>query len=296
MAGKIFAITTHHKHSKEAAEEWKRLGICAIGWAPINLCKCRSVEEIKKRLRREDYGTMKAKQIWCFVKRISKGDIILAYSRGKTIAYVGEVKDNRCRLNQKNIIGDPDGYDYPNQRRVGWWEEPHHFDCHDLPPYLAKQFGKRGVTVAEIDPSPKGFEEFIEIVKACANSGSKLPGINEDGVKAGLVKYLNHSLEKLEPGLTIKHAEVAIGEQKRAIPDFIAKDRRGRTVLIECKGIAGEASVRQIKDYEKEYSKGENSRLIIFAFRVNKACRLAAKKERNVELVECDLDFQKIEQ
>lgn len=35
MTDRVFAITTYHEHDKaaEAAEEWKRLGIRAIGWS-----------------------------------------------------------------------------------------------------------------------------------------------------------------------------------------------------------------------------------------------------------------------
>lgn len=36
-------------------------------------------------------------------------------------------------------------------------------------------------------------------------------------------------------------------------------------------------------------------RLMIVAFRILKACGLAARKAGNIELVECDLDFSKIE-
>ena len=153
--------------------------------------------------------------LWNFVREISEGDLVLAYSRSNTIAYVGEVKGS-CKFNRRNSIGDPRGrFDYSHQREVEWWDEPHHFNRHDLPKYFADQFGKRGVTVAEIKPNSKGFAGFIKVVKVCANSGSKLPGINEDAIKAGLVKYLYLSLDRLEKGLTIKNAEVAIGKKKR---------------------------------------------------------------------------------
>lgn len=297
MTGRIFAITTYHEHDKaaEAAEEWKRLGICAIGWSEINFCRYKSKEKIKQRLR-EKYYERGSEDIWNFVMEISEGDLVLAYSRNNTIAYVGEVK-GPCKYNRKNSVGDPKGrFDYAHQREVEWWDEPHHFNRHDLPKYFADQFGKRGVTVAEINPNSKGFEGFIKIVKACANSGSKLPGINEDAIKAGLVKYLYHSLDKLEKGLTIKYAEVAIGKRKKKPrPDFIAEDKQGRPVIIECKGTAGEAAVEQVQGYGKEYGAGKNHRLVIVAFRINNACRLAARKAGNIELFECDLTFHKIE-
>ena len=300
MGGRIFAITTYHETAKaaEAAELWKRLGICGIGWSEIDFCGKRvlsSKEEIKQALRKKDYSTRGSEDIWCFVKEISEGDLVLAYSRHNTIAYIGEVK-GPCELNRKNAVGDPKGkFGYSHQRKVEWWEEPHHFDRHDLPKYFADQFGKRGVTVAEIIPKSKGFERFRKIVATCARSGSKLPGINEDAIKAGLVKYLYHSLDRLEKGLKIKSAEIAIGKKKRPRPDFIAEDREGRKVVIECKGTAGENAVEQVQRYGKEYGRGKEPRLMIVAFRINDFCRSAARKAGNIELVECDLDFQKTE-
>lgn len=301
MTGRIFAITTYHEGARkatEAAELWKNLGICAIGWSDINLCESgvfRSEEEIKQALRGKGYRPQESKNIWYFIKEMNEGDLVLAYSRNNTIAYVGEIK-GPCKRNVRNPIGDPKGrFDYAHQRKVEWWKEPHHFDRHDLPRYFADQFGKRGVTVAEIMPRAKGFEKFIKIIKTCARSGSRLPGINEDAIKAGLVKYLYGSLDKLEQGLKIKNAEIAIGKKRRPRPDFTAEDKEGRTVVIECKGTAGENAIEQVQGYRKEYSRGTEPRLMIVAFTITDSCRLAARKAGNIELVECDLDFHKIE-
>ena len=298
MVRRIFAITTYHEPGEKAtiaAEEWRRLGICAIGWSDINFCTCKDKVQVIKRLRGKNYDVRGAEDIWCFLKEISEGDLVLAYSRDNSIAYVGVVK-GPCKYDRNNSIGDPDGeFDYAHQRKVEWWGEPHHFDRHDLPKYLADQFGKRGKTVVDIDPGLKGFESFIQVIKVCAISGSKIPGINEDTVKAGIVKYLHHSLDRLEEGLIIKSAEVAIGKPKKTRPDFIAEDKMRRAVLIECKGIAGESTIEQIKEYEKEYGKGKDVRLIIVAFRISDACRKMAREAGNIEIVECDLDFHKIQ-
>lgn len=289
MTHRIFAITTHHKYSEEAAEEWKKLGICAIGWSPIDFSKCKSIDEIKRLLKQKYRSTSDADQIWRFQRGIDKGDLILAYARHNTIAYVGESKGHR-KFNKNNTIGDPEGkYRYANQMQVMWWDEPRYFDRWDLPEYISNQFGKRHITVTEINPGSKGFEGFVAIVKSCARSDSKLPGMKEDMVKAGLIKYLHRSLDALETGLKIEQAELFVGEKR---PDFIAKDKGGRTVLIECKGNAGLDTVEQIKRYEVEFSKRKNPRLMIVAFRINEACRLAAKKAGNIELYECDLDFK----
>jgi len=293
MGGRILAITTYHEPGEkpaEAAELWKMLGICAIGWSPVSFCRCRSKRQVEQLIEKENL-TARTEEIWAFVNA-DKGDIVLAYSRDNTIAYVGEI-DGPCRFIDCNVIGDPKGeFDYPNQRKVRWWDEPHHFSRHDLPNFFANQLGKRGVTVAEINAGSKSLRGFISLIRTCSNSGSNLPGINEDAVKAGLVKYLHFSLDRLEKGLRIKTAEVAIGKEKRSRPDFIAEDKNGRTVLIECKGNAGESTVDQILGYSKEY--GKDARLMIVAFKINESCRLTSREAGNIELVECDLDFHKI--
>ncbi|MEM2971868.1 MAG: hypothetical protein QW270_05545 [Candidatus Bathyarchaeia archaeon] len=295
MVRRAFAITTFHtSHSNkavEAAEEWKKLGICAIGWSKVpHLCKCESKDEVVDKLRKYGYSSYGAEDVWKFVGEMKKDDLVFAYSRDNTIAYVGTIV-GPCEYNTSNIIGDPDGdFGYAYQRKVQWWDEPHHFDRRDLPNYFAKQFGKKGITVAEIDVGSKGIEGLIKILKTCAISGSKFPGINEDLVKAGLLKYLHHSIDALEKGLKLKNAEVAIGKKRKSRPDFIAEDINGQTVLIECKGIAEEGAIDQIERYRKEY--GKNCRLLLVAFRITDACKLAAKKA-NVELFECDLNFHK---
>jgi len=297
MTGRIFAITTYHEPGKavEAAEEWKRLEICAIGWSPINLSTYKSKEAIRQQLEKEEYDTRRVEDPWKFKNEMSNGDLVIAYSKNNTIAYVGEVQ-GPCEFHQDNSIGNPRGeFQYPNQRKVKWCSEPHHFSRHDLPKHYSTQFGKRGVTVAEIIPESKGSSRFIKIIKACANSGSKLPGISEGAVKAGLVKYLYHTIDSLEKGLTIKSAEITIGRKKRKRPDFIAEDINERTVIIECKGTAGEDTVDQILGYGEKYGDKNQPRLMIVAFRINSQCRLAAKKVGNIELFECDLNFHKIE-
>ena len=88
----------------EAAEHWKILGICAIGWSPVNFCKCKTKKQVAELIRKENC-TARTEEIWSFVSAHT-GDIVLAYSRDNTIAYVGEI-DGPCRFNTGNVIGDP---------------------------------------------------------------------------------------------------------------------------------------------------------------------------------------------
>lgn len=129
MVRRIFAITTYHEPGERAsvaAEEWRRLGVCAIGWSDINFCLCKDKDHVIKRLREKNYDIRGAEDIWRFLKEISEDDLILAYSRDNTIAYVGVVK-GPIEYNRTNSIGDPNGeFDYAHQRKVEWWDEPHH--------------------------------------------------------------------------------------------------------------------------------------------------------------------------
>jgi len=79
----IYAIVTHHEYPDEAAEAWKREGVCAIGWSDYgNLLKDRP------KLLRYDPSFAKERQLFLSIR---KGDVILAYSKRNTIAYVGTV-------------------------------------------------------------------------------------------------------------------------------------------------------------------------------------------------------------
>jgi len=287
----ILEIKTHHDNPEEAAEEWRRLGVCAIGFVGLGDFRARSKRELEKRAP-EGYTQLDIDQVWSFCRELKNGDLILAYTKHNTIAYVGEV-DGPYEFREDNVVGNPKGFGYPRQRQVEWWAEPHHFDRRNLPPYFAKQFGKRRFAIRPIDPGPYGFDGFVKILKSCPISGSRIPGMNEDMVKAGLVKYLYRSLDALEPGLRIKHVEPSIQRRKR--PDFIAADKKGRPVLIECKGTASGDAVDQIKQYEKLYGMKKSSRLMIVAFKIDEMCMSAAKRAGNVELFECNLDFRKIE-
>jgi len=154
-----------------------------------------------------------------------------------------------------------------------------------------EQIGIHGCIIKDVDPGSIKFEGFEDFLKRNAESltDSSLE-INEDTIKAGIRKYLRNYIDELEKGLKIVYAERGIHDQKR--PDFKARDARGSLVLVECKGLANEDAVEQVKEYLKK-SKKEKTRAILVAFRITPKCRALAKKH-NIELFECDLNFNKI--
>lgn len=262
----IYAITTHHKRKDDAAEAWHECGVCAIGWEP---------------------GENKQADLF---RDIQKGDFILAYSGGNSIAYVGET-DGTYVETDKNIVGKESdgGFGYPYQYKVNWYNNPCHFSKDDLPQWLAKQLGKPYKTVVRLEMERWTFDEVKRIIQTTVKSGS-LFDINEDTVKAGIRKYLGLHIDSLEKGLTIKASEECISTTDRL--DFRAEDKHAKTVIIECKGRAFPSDCAQLKRYEKRMAK-ERPRLMLVAFKFEDGCRKEAAKN-HIELFEADLRFTKL--
>lgn len=278
----VYSITTHDERPSEAADEWYENGVCAVGWVRYGNFKKKKIDELPK-------------DVQTFLQ-IKKGDLILAYANRNRIAYVGEIEtgeyiyqpDNSVSLSEKD-----GGLGYPNQYKVCWYQSPQDFSRNDLPPYLSKQLGKRGKTVIPIDLNRQSFETIKGIILQCARHNSCSYDINEDTVKAGIRKYLRKNLLVLEQGLKITHAEKPTTENER--PDFIAKDKDGRTVLIECKGNACATDCRQLERYGETFA-DKKARLFLIAFKIDDECYKEAKNNPRLELFECDLSFHRIKQ
>jgi hypothetical protein len=276
----IYAITTHHDRPSEAAEAWRELNVCAIGFTRFGKLTSAKPEELPKDVE--------------LFLRIKKGDLILAYAMGNRIAYVGEIENGKYMQTHENIVGldkKDGGFGYPNQYKVKWYEKPRDFSRTDLPDFLRKQLGQRGRTVVPINLNRRSFDDVKQIILVCARSESLSYQINEDTVKAGIRKYLRRHINSLEEGMKIVKSEEPTSTADR--PDFIARDKDGRIVLIECKGNAFPEDCRQLERYGEGLKK-ENPRLILVAFKVDDGCMKEAKSSRPMELVECDLTFKRV--
>jgi hypothetical protein len=210
------------------------------------------------------------------------------------IAYVGEIDDGKYLYTRKNIVGrdeDKGGFEYANQYKVKWYDRPYDFSRKDLPDYLWTQLGKKGRTVVHIKLGRRSFDEVKQIIMVTARPGSSSYEINEDTVKAGIRKYLRRNIDSLEKGLKIVRFEERTSKTDQ--PDFLAKDRNGRTVIIECKGYAYSDVCDQLERYEESIEK-EKPRLMLVAFRIDDGCLKAAEKNPQMELFECDLKFTKV--
>jgi len=276
---KIYAVVTHHEHPDAAAEAWKECNVCAIGFHSDKKLTKIGDKDLAADARR-------------FLK-IEKGDIILAYTWGNRIAYVGEVVDGKYVYAKENLVGrseEQDGFEYPHQYKVAWWDKPYDFSRYDLPRFIYSQLGKRRRTVIPIMLGRRSFDQVKQIIITNAESGSLSYDVNEDMIKAGMRKYLRRHFNSLEKGLKITAAETSISESDR--PDFIAKDEKGKTVLIECKGFAYPADLEQLERYGKDFAK-EKPRLMLVAFKIAEECLNPAKKNPKIELLECDLKFNR---
>jgi RecB family endonuclease NucS len=272
----IYAITTHHERKHEAANAWQECGVCAIGWE--------SGENSQSRLFRN----------------IQKGDLVLAFIGGSSIAFVGQI-DGPYVETYKNIVGKKEsdgGFGYPYQYKVNWYDEPCHFQKTDLPQWLADQIGKPHKTVVRLQLDRWSCDEVKNIILTTVKSGSSF-GVNEDTVKAGIGKYLHRHIDALEKGLKIKVSEEYISETDRL--DFRAEDKDAKTVIIECKGHALPTDCDQLKRYEKTMARKQKKapggiprpiRLMLVAFNFEAGCRKEAAKNQ-IELFECDLTFRK---
>lgn len=291
---KIFAIITYHepKEREEAAEAWKIDKVAAIGWSRVgDLRKIHTFEQLSRKL---SPGSRGPKSLWTFLKEVKKGDLILAYATKNVIAYVGEVT-GRYEFETKNNVGiNPrkGGFGYSHQKHVKWWMNPHHFSRSSLPKDIAEQLGLQGRTIVELNPGSLGFKGFRGYLESNAKSlTSTSLNLNEDTIKAGIRKHLHSSLPGFENKLKITHAERGVKDHKR--PDFQAKDERGNLVLVECKGVADEKAINQVKGYLKSFSKKPGTRALLIAFVTTPKCRDLAKKHK-IELFECNLSFTRV--
>lgn len=276
----IYAITTHHERLSEAAEAWRELNVCAIGWSSLG------------NLKKVDQGKLPV-DAQRFMK-LQKGDLILAYAGENRIAYVGEIEDGKYKFTRRNKVGldsDKGGFDYPNQYKVKWYDEPYDFSRKDLPEFLRDQLGRKGRTVVAVKLNGQSFDKVKQIILTCARSGSLSYDINEDTVKAGIRKYLGKNIDSLEKGLKIIKSERRIAETDQ--PDFIGRDKNNVTVIIECKGSASAGDCDQLERYGKKLTK-EKSRLMLVAFKIDGGCIREAEKNSRMELFECNLTFKKV--
>jgi len=267
----VFAIVTHLNNPIQAAEEWKKNGLCSMGGPRL---------AIRARVHPNNFD----KETQLFLG-LEKGDLILAYVKNNTIAYVGDIIDDKLipRKKMSRLL-------YNLNKSVKWWDEPYYFKRFNLPKFFSDQLGKPHRTISPIDLGKYSFNQFKNIIITNAISGSGLDELSEDMIKFGFRKYLRKNFDELEKGLRIENYEYPING---GFCDFIGTDKNGRKVIVECKGIARPDAVRQLNKYGKN-SGFKDPRLILIAYNITNECIAAARKYPSIELFECKLSINKI--
>lgn len=285
--GKIYSIMTHHKNPEEAAEEWVREGICAIGdFRGIATTDLNTIIEELKNLPKKTMWVKEVLRFW----EIQKGDIIIANQGKGMVSALGVVVDDDYEFNQKNIIGSKNNFGYPHQKKVRWLQSPREFRSEHLK-HLLGRLTQRGKTIIEIDGHNS--EEFLHSLEGL-NIPSHEGSYNEELVKAGLSKYVKRNIDHFETGMTIEREERNIDNENR--PDFLARDKNGVNVIIECKGsLVNKHNIGQVIRYRNRYRKvsSQNARYFLVAFSFDRDATILGKKE-DVEMFEVGLTFKKI--
>ncbi|MCX6777272.1 MAG: hypothetical protein NT157_00095 [Candidatus Micrarchaeota archaeon] len=288
--GRVYSIVTCNERSDEAAEAWIKEGICAVGWYDgIDLQGVKTKEQLVQKLKKNGIrkpNTKSVNEVLHFLE-INKGDVVIAYQRNNTIAAVGEVISD-YHFNVTNSVGSPDGFNYQHQKKVKWLDHPREFSRHELPSPIAGRVTLRGKTTLEIKTQYNALQ-FLKMVRGLMVSEHE-GCFNEDMVKAGLSKYVKIYSNDMETGLKIIKEERHIDDENK--PDFIAKDRTGKTVIIECKGNrVGSAAIEQILRYKRSY--GKNARYFLIGFTFDRRAIEQARKE-NIVVYEVDLKFKRM--
>src|SRR2546422_11057706 len=83
--GNIYSIVTYHDDGlvSQAAEAWKREGVAAIGWRGYG-----DLRKNRPTWLRDSAAFARNRKLFL---EISKGDVVLAYTKRNRIAYVGTV-------------------------------------------------------------------------------------------------------------------------------------------------------------------------------------------------------------
>jgi len=287
---KIVKIVAHHENPIMASELFAEEGVVAVGWVREESIAGKNREEIILMLVKEGFDNPEwgASQLIMFRDELEVGDVVIAYRTKNIVALIGDVI-GEYEFNCENKVGRPDGeVDYPNQKRVNWWEKPRNFHRNLLPDDLSETVASRGtIKILDHDANVNKLKEALDSISIIEASREKILEVTgEDEIK----KYLNRHISDLEEGLKIKKTEyeVSVGNI-----DILAEDKKGLPVVIELKVQAGDSAVGQILGYVQAYEeecKIGNARGIIVAQEFTERCKKAAKRA-DITLYQCRKTF-----
>jgi len=290
---KLVRVVTHHENPERAAELFAEEEVVAVGWVRAESIAGKTREEIRQMLIDEGFDNPEwgVSQLIMFRDELEVGDVVIAYRTKNIVASVGEIIDE-YKFNNENKVGRPENeggeIDYPNQKRVHWWDKPRNFHRNLLPGDLSETVASRGtIKILDYDVDVDKLKETLNSISSIEASREKILEVTgEDEIK----EYLKRHISDLEEGLTIKKAEyeVSVGSI-----DILAEDEKGLPVVIEVKVQAGDSAVGQILGYTQAYEEEcetEQVRGMIVAQEFTERCKKAAKRV-GIKLCQCRKTF-----
>mgnify|MGYP001036214504 CR=1 FL=1 len=290
---KLVKVVTHHQDPERAAELFAEEGVVAVGWVRAGSIAGKSKEEIEDMLVDEgvDPPGLAASQLITFRDDIEVHDIVIAYRTKNVVALVGKVTDE-YEFNTENKVGKPEEeggeIDYPNQRKVGWWERPRNFHREFLPGDLSETVASRGtIRILDYDVDVNKLKEALDSISSAEASREKILEVTgEDEIKY----YLKQHLDELEDGLVFNKAEyeVSVGSI-----DILAEDKNGSPAVIEVKVKANDCAVGQTLGYMQAYEEEQKTKTVrglIVAQEFSERARRAAKRA-SIRLYRCRKSF-----
>jgi predicted Mrr-cat superfamily restriction endonuclease len=290
---KLVKVVTHHVNPEKAAELFAKEGIVAVGWIRGESIAGKTRDEIRQMCIDEEIENPEwgASQLIMFRDELEVGDITVAYRTKNIVALVGEVI-GEYEFNNENDVGEPEHeggeIDYPNQKKVLWWDKPRNFHRNLLPGDLSETVASRGtIKILDYDVDVSELKEALDKISSIEASREKIIEVTgEDEIK----EYLKKRIGDLEEGLTLKKAEyeVSVGSI-----DILAEDENSSPVVIEVKVKADDSAVGQILGYTQAYeeeSESKKVRSVIVAQEFTERCKKAAKRA-GIKLAECRKTF-----
>lgn len=165
---KVTRVFTHHEYPRDAAEEGFSSDLISIGFVYNKEISIKGDKDDIKNAIRDRNPTLSEYKIGNaaghflrFRDEISVGDSIIAYEGENIVSGVGIVQ-GPCVYNDKNSLGDPNGYfGYPNQRSVKWEKSPRYFSRWKLIPDLSYWVGLPGTVYVKKDYSIERLNEIF---------------------------------------------------------------------------------------------------------------------------------------
>jgi len=263
----VVIVGSHYYQPEEIQEYLRKYRVVSIGWKSVGDLSKLTKDELKNRLQKLDIGSRDARTLRHFRDKIEKGDLVFSYVGKNIIGMVGIVS-GPYKFVKDNEISRKFGH--PHQRKVDWWSKPILFERDHLP----SPWNKRVSIIGTLNIFSVSQSERKRLEKVIKSIPSGQPAVSESEIKSIFDKYGF-------PEFVVKKREHQL---RNGIVDYLAKDQRGRTCLIEVKTRCDGKALEQAFGYGQEYWK--KCRLVLIAGSFSKNSKIIARK-LGIDLYKC---------